>query len=83
MIMMINHIKMFENITMIVLIMMFDKIMMMVLITKVRWLKENWHLVAAAKTLAPVAASFYELMTAPTTKEKQRQRQIHRQRQRQ
>ena len=40
----------------------------MVLPMKVRWLKENWHLVAAAKTLAPVAASFYELMTAPTTK---------------
>ena len=35
---------------------------------QVRWLRENWHLIPAGKTLAPVAASFYELMTAPTTK---------------
>ena len=67
---------MYEKITMIVLIMMIVLTMMMMLIPKVRWLKENWHLVAAAKTLAPVAASFYELMTAPTTKVKQRQRHI-------
>jgi len=38
------------------------------LLGKVRWLRENWHLIPAGKTLAPVAASFYELMTAPTTK---------------
>ena len=31
-------------------------------------MRENWHLIPAGKTLAPVAASFYELMTAPTTK---------------
>ena len=31
-------------------------------------LKANWHLVSTGRTLAPVAASFYELMTAPTTK---------------
>ena len=35
---------------------------------QLRWLRENWHLIPAGKTLAPVAASFYELMTAPTTK---------------
>ena len=39
---------------------------------QVRWLRENWHLIPAGKTLAPVAASFYELMTAPTTKVRSR-----------
>ena len=63
-------------ITMISHIKMINLIMMIMLMIKVRWLKENWHLVPAAKTLAPVAASFYELMTAPTTKVKERQRQI-------
>ena len=52
---------------------MITKVTLIMLITKVRWLKENWHLIPAAKTLAPVAASFYELMTAPTTKVRQRQ----------
>ena len=38
------------------------------LLGKVRWLRANWHLVSAGRTLSPVTAAFYELMTAPTTK---------------
>ena len=38
------------------------------LLGKVRWLRANWHLVTAGRTLSPVTAAFYELMTAPTTK---------------
>ena len=35
---------------------------------KVQELRRNLHLVKSAKSLGPVASSFYELMTAPTTK---------------
>jgi hypothetical protein len=40
------------------------------LVRKVQILRENWHLLGSARALGPVAASFYELMTAPTTKVK-------------
>ena len=35
---------------------------------KLNMLKDNWPLVRSAKLLGPHAASFYELMTAPTSK---------------
>ena len=38
------------------------------LMDKLKFLKENWQLVKAAKILGPHASAFYELMTAPTTK---------------
>ncbi len=39
------------------------------LLQKVALLRSNRHLWRAAKVLGPVAGPFYELMTAPTTKE--------------
>jgi len=38
------------------------------LMQKMAILKKNWHLIKAGKIVGPVANSFYELMTAPTTK---------------
>jgi hypothetical protein len=35
---------------------------------KLAILRNNLHLLRAGKVLGPVAGSFYELMTAPTTK---------------
>lgn len=35
---------------------------------KIKVLQQNMHLLRSAKVLGPVASSFYELMTAPTTK---------------
>jgi len=38
------------------------------LLQKMKKIRDNWHLYKSAKILGPHAASFYELMTAPTTK---------------
>jgi len=38
------------------------------LVEKIGILRQNLHLLKAGKTVGPVAAKFYELMTAPTTK---------------